>query len=79
MSAATTVAQARAEFLADLRRLKPGRDQFLATLDNQAQALAALLQKKRQMINDAAQGFLEVQKTALDAHIDAELLARGEE
>lgn len=79
MSNATTVAAARAEFLTDLKRIKPKRDEFIETLKLQAQALASLAQKKEQHRTDALNSFIEAKKDEVELHIESELRARGDE
>lgn len=79
MSTATTLAGARAEFLADLKRLKPTRAGYMNALESQIQALAQHHQKRAAKIAAAQASFAELQKDALEAHVDAELAALGDE
>lgn len=78
MSDATTVAQARAEFIADLKRLRPGADAFTAELEDQSRKLAEKAQKRRQITAESAQAYLNANTAAVQAQIDADLAAQGE-
>lgn len=79
MSNANTVAQARAEFIADLKRLRPNRDAFTNELEDQAQKLIAKAQKRRAVIAESANAYLNTNAAAVDAHVQADLIAAGEE
>ena len=79
MSNANTVAQARAEFIADLKRLRPNRDAFTNELEDQTQKLIAKAQKRRAVIAESANAYLNTNAAAVDAHVQADLIAAGEE
>lgn len=78
MSNAANVAQARQEFIADLRRLKPNRDNFTEELEQQGQALIQKAQRRRQLVAESANSYLAANKASVDAYVDADLSAQGE-
>lgn len=78
MSNATTVAQARAEFISDLKRLRPNNDAFTAELEDQARKLAEKAQRRRQIVSESAQTYLNSNAAAVQAQVDADLIAHGE-
>lgn len=85
MSNATTKAQARAEYLADLKRItaKPDgsvdRDKFVEAIEQGCAALAQKAQKTRERAAEAVQGFVSANADAVRAHVDAELRALGDD
>lgn len=79
MSNATTVKQANAEHLADLKKLRPKRDDYLRALKEQAVRFNQLATKLEHKINQAAQSFVDAHKAQVDKHIDDELAAVDDE
>jgi hypothetical protein len=78
MSNATTVKQANAEHLADLKRLKPKRQEYLTCLKEQAQRFQSIANKLQEKIDAAARSYVASKETEFEAHIDAELAASDE-
>ncbi|MDP2275287.1 MAG: hypothetical protein Q8K32_31365 [Archangium sp.] len=79
MSNASTNNQAFREYVKDLQRINPKRDDFLAALADGSQKAVQKHQKLSSRIQEAAQSYLTANKAQVEAHIDAELLAIGEE
>lgn len=81
MSNANTVAQARQEFIADLKRIKGNASAVTDEIEEQGRRLLEKAQKRRAIAAKAAQDTLNANTTLvaeMNAAVDAALIAEGE-
>jgi hypothetical protein len=76
MSSATTNAQAIAEFVSDMKRLNPKRQDFLNAVDAACVEMQQNTQTSRRMIQESVSVFLATKEQELEQHIDADLTAK---
>lgn len=76
MSTATTNTQALAEFVADLKRLNPKRQDFLAAVDSSVVQLQENANGMRKQVAEAVNAYLVKETAAVEAHVEAEMSAK---
>ena len=81
-----TITQLRKQFISEVRKLKTddvtgkvNREAFLNALTRQAEEITAYAQKKKAQGNEALQAFVDKNRPAAEAFIEAELSSLDDE